>query len=342
MQPDIILPSFGLNPAHFSISRTGSGYIHATYKLTGPASYILQRINKNVFKQPEIIASNIREASNYLKHHHPEYLFLSSIQTADGKEMAYDDEGFPWRLFPFIENSITVDEVAHADEAFSAATEFARLTNYLDGVSLELFSPTINQFHDLNWRYQQFEHALRNATSERMDEAAETVSKCITCKHLVDQYNKLINSGVLQLRITHNDTKINNILFDSVTRKAICVIDLDTLMPGYFIYDLGDMIRTFVSPVNEEEKDLSKIVFRKPIYDALASAYHEQMDEKLNETEKTLFPFAGMMMTYIMALRMLTDFLEGDVYYQITYPKQNLIRARNQIKLLDVLMDQSY
>jgi hypothetical protein len=138
-------------------------------------------------------------------------------------------------------------------------------------------------------------------------------------------------------RIQHNDTKINNILFDKKTDKANCVIDLDTLMPGYFIYDVGDMIRTFVSPVSEEEKDLNKIIIRKEILDAVIDGYLSQMGDVLTKKEKTLIPFGGMMMTYIMGLRFLTDFLNGDVYYQTTYPGQNSIRASNQFYFLDLL-----
>jgi Ser/Thr protein kinase RdoA (MazF antagonist) len=147
----------------------------------------------------------------------------------------------------------------------------------------------------------------------------------------------LIESGSLKPRITHNDTKINNVLFDSTTQKAVCAIDLDTLMPGYFIYDLGDMIRTFVSPVDEEEKDISKIFVRKNIYDSLIQGYLSQMNDTLTSEENKAIPFSGLMMTYIMALRMLTDFLNGDVYYQIRYEGQNLVRATNQLKLLEEL-----
>ncbi len=135
----------------------------------------------------------------------------------------------------------------------------------------------------------------------------------------------------------HNDTKINNILFDAVTRKALCAIDLDTLMPGYFIYDLGDMIRTFVSPVNEEEKDLSKVIFREDIYHALVDGYMSQMKSILKKEETEHIAFGGLMMTYIMAMRMLTDFLNGDVYYHTTSPGQNLVRSSNQFHLLTIL-----
>jgi len=331
-----IIQSFGLDPENFAVQRIPSGYIHATYKLVGKPSYILQRVNKDVFTQPQVIASNLRQASNYLKKKHPGYVFLSALLTIDGKEMSFDKEGYPWRLFRFIDNSITIDKAETDKEAYDAAAEFARLTSNLDGVEVSHFKPTIDRFHDLAWRYEQFERAVETSTVERLRKAPDLIETCKRYKHLVDRYQELIQQGTLRLRITHNDAKINNILLDATTRHPVCVIDLDTLMPGYFIYDVGDMIRTFVSPANEEEKDLSKVVFRKTIYEALVTGYLSQMGDRLTETEKTLFPFAGMMMTYIMALRMLADFLNGDVYYQITYPEQNYVRAANQLRLLDV------
>jgi Ser/Thr protein kinase RdoA (MazF antagonist) len=332
-----IIRAFGLKPETLVIDRIGSGYINQTYKLRGDKTYILQRVNNAVFKKPEVIANNLRIAAEHLAQHHPDYLFLSSIPAADGKEMVYDNEGFPWRLFPYIENTMTVDKVDSEEEAFEAARGFGEFACKLAGIDPKLLKPTIDRFHDLAWRYEQFQTALKNTTEERKQYAADAIKDCQHFSFLVDQYNKLIASGELQLRVTHNDTKINNILFDGKTRKAVCVIDLDTLMPGYFIYDLGDMIRTFVSPVSEEEKDLSKVVFRRSMYDALIKGYNSQMHDALNNTERTLAPFAGMMMTYIMALRMLADFLNGNIYYQITYPDQNIDRARNQLKLLSLL-----
>jgi thiamine kinase-like enzyme len=337
MQLDAIIRSFNLDPAVFSIEKIGTGYINATFMLAGESSFVLQRVNKNVFVNPEDIASNIRIASDHLKKHYPNYLFLTNAKSKDGKEMIYDLEGFPWRLFPYINNSITIDKVETEAQAYSAASEFARLTNYLSNASIKVFKPTIEKFHDLSWRYEQFDTALQNASSVRSEQANDAINGCLAHRYLVDQYRDLIWSGNVHLRVTHNDTKINNILFDRTTHQAICVIDLDTLMPGYFIYDVGDMIRTFVSPVSEEERDLSKIVFRKNIYDAVIEGYQSQMKDKLTNTEQNLFHFAGMMMTYIMALRMLSDFLNGDIYYQITYPDQNLVRARNQVRLLEVL-----
>jgi len=161
-----ILAHFGLDPKKFLVEPIGSGYINLTYKVTGSSVYILQRINKNIFKQPEVIAGNLRIADDHLKKFHPEYLFLSPLPTANGKEMAYDKEGFPWRLFPYIKNSTTFDSVDSPKDAFSAASEFARLTRYLEGVDVNAFGATLERFHDLQWRYEQFETALANASAE--------------------------------------------------------------------------------------------------------------------------------------------------------------------------------
>jgi Ser/Thr protein kinase RdoA (MazF antagonist) len=337
MQLETIIRLFDLDPSTVAIDKIGAGYINATYKLTAASSFILQRVNKNVFIRPEDIASNLRLASDHLKKYYPDYLFLTNVKSKDGKEMVYDSEGFPWRLFPYINNSITIDKVETKAQAYSAASGFARLTRYLEGIDVSLFKPTIDSFHDLSLRYEQFETALQNTSHDKREKAKDVIDVCLGHKYLVDQYKTLIRKGDMRLRIMHNDTKISNILFDAITHQTICVIDLDTLMPGYFIYDVGDMIRTFVSPVSEEEKDLNKIVFREDIYRAVIEGYQSEMEDKLSSTEQSLFHFAGMMMTYIMALRILSDFLNGNIYYQITYADQNLVRARNQVTLLKVL-----
>jgi len=334
-----ILKSFGLSASEFSFERIGTGHIHQTFKLSGKDGkhYILQRINKNVFKQPEVIASNLRIASEYLRLNFPGYNFLRCIAALDKSDLVYDDEDFPWRLFPYQSNTITIDSVENSEEAFRAAKGFAQLTAYLDRVDITKFRETIPKFHDLSLRYQQFESAVKNVSDERLKAASDLIKMCKASYHHVVMYEKLIASDSLRLRITHNDTKISNILFDKVSNEASLVIDLDTLMPGYFIYDLGDMIRTFVSPVTEEESDFSKIAVRKEIYDAVLEGYLSAMGDVLSIDEQKAIPFAGKMMLFIMALRFLTDYLNGDVYYQTQYDGQNLVRAGNQMRLLELL-----
>jgi Ser/Thr protein kinase RdoA (MazF antagonist) len=329
---------FGLQAGDFSVEQIGSGHIHLTYSVKGSNSFIFQRVNRNVFKQPDLIASNLRCASDFLKSKYPNYSFLSCVRSLTDKDMEYDSKGYPWRLFPYIKNTVTVDSVTSADEAYQAAAEFGRLTRFLDGIDTKKFQPTIPRFHDLVLRKEQFELALSQAGTKAAG-ARQLIDACKDSYHLVDQYQQLISSGDLKERIVHNDTKINNVLFDRNSGRTVGAIDLDTLMPGYFIYDLGDMVRTFVCPVSEEEKDLNLIAFRKNIYEALLSGYLSEMNGVLTPAEHKAIPFAGKMMTFIMALRFLADYLRGNTYYHITYPEQNLVRAANQLRLLKMISE---
>jgi Ser/Thr protein kinase RdoA (MazF antagonist) len=331
-----IAQAFGFS-ASAKASPIGSGHIHQTFLIEDDRKFVLQRVNKNVFTKPEVIARNNRLAAEYLAAHHPEYLFPTTLRDVKGNELVYAADGFPWRVYPLIENTITVDFVTSAAQAFEAAKGFGLLTRNLNGVDCNTFEATLERFHDLQWRYSQFKTALSKAAHSVMQQAESEIKIAKEFQFLVHQYNDLIESGSLKTRITHNDTKINNILFDTLTGKAACVIDLDTLMPGYFIYDLGDLVRTCVSPVSEEEQDVARITFRKEIYDALLDGYLSQMKEYMSQQELQAVPFAGKMMTYIMALRFLADFLRGNTYYTIHYPHQNLVRARNQLQLLELL-----
>ena len=336
MAPASVLDAFGI-AASAVVKPIGSGHINQTFLVEDKSNFVLQRININVFTKPEIIANNNRIAADYLAKQYPEYLFLTALRDRNGKDLVYAEDGFPWRLYPLIENTFTVDVLTSADEAYEAAVGFARLAKNLNDVDIHLFKPTLERFQDLAWRYEQFEEALAKAKPEILAQAAEQVKQAKSFRYLVDEYKSLIASGSLKERVTHNDTKINNILFDKHSRKAVCVIDLDTLMPGYFIYDLGDMVRTCVSPVSEEEKDVTQIAFRKEMYDALVEGYLSEMRPMMTEVELKAIPFAGKMMTYIMAIRFLADFLRGNTYYHINYPDQNLVRARNQLTFLTIL-----
>ncbi len=332
-----VLSGFGLGFSSSHIKKLGNGHINETFLLNGPSKFVLQRINTNVFTKPEIIASNLRMASSYLAKNFPGYLFLSAAQTKSGDDMMWDEEESPWRLYPYISNTITMDSVSTPEEAFEAAKGFASLTKKLDGVSVDKFKPTIDRFQDLVWRFEQLQDAIQNAPYERQLEAESAIEQALSFDYLVDEYIDWTQSGKLKLRVVHNDTKINNILFDTRSNKAVAVIDLDTLMPGYFIYDLGDMVRTFVSPVSEEEHDLSQISFRFPFYQSLLDGYLSEMNDCLTVDEKEAIPYSGMMMTYIMAIRFLADYLNGDIYYHIDYAEQNLVRASNQLRLLALI-----
>jgi len=330
-----ILSAYGLDAEQFSIHRINSGHINYTFKVE--PGYVLQRINKNVFLDPLILAKNLQRASAELKRKAPDYLFLNVIQSLKGEDLVFDEEGYPWRLFPYIEDTVTINEVDNSRQAFAAAKAFGRLSRLLSESKINEFKETIPRFHDLTLRYEHFEHALEKASAERIEKSHDLCLGYKRFSYLVTKYQELIASNHMQLRITHNDTKINNVLFKKNTDEVVCVIDLDTLMPGYFIYDLGDMVRTFVSPASEEETDVTKIEVRSAIYQSILDGYLSEMKDVLSPEEQAAIPLAGLMMTFMIGLRFLTDYLNEDVYYQTAYLDQNLNRAANQFYLLEKL-----
>lgn len=327
---------YNLSPM-VSLVPIGSGHIHRTYKLqTASEAFVAQQLNTSVFKSPDLIVRNLKEAKRFIHKHDPEYLFVTPIPNVRGEWITLDEDGNHWRLFPFLKGTRTIDIVENPTQAYQAAKAFGQLTRQLHGCDVSLFQETIPRFHHLTYRFQQFNDALQIASTDRLKQSEFAIRQAKEFSILISVYEKSIASG-LPLRITHNDTKINNVLFDSSLTQVSAPIDLDTLMPGYFFYDLGDMVRTYTSPVSEEEKDLTKIGFRQEFHRAVMDGYLSEMERLLTPAEKTLIPFAGKMMTYIMALRFLTDFLQGDTYYHTTYPGQNLIRATNQLHFLHCL-----
>ncbi|HAC24251.1 MAG TPA: aminoglycoside phosphotransferase family protein [Cytophagales bacterium] len=340
---DAVLARFGLPVGDCLAERITTGHINFTYRVEVPSrrrSFILQRINRQVFHKPEIVSANIRLAADYLHKLDPDYLFPEPVQGVDGRDLQYDESGEPWRLFPFLSGTYTVNVATSPAQAYAAAAAFGRFNRLLSNLPIACVGETIPRFHDLAWRWQQFTDACERGVPARLAEASPEISQAKRFSTLVDQYRACLQSGALVKRVFHNDTKINNLLWWGDRHEPACVIDLDTLMPGYFIYDLGDLVRTLVSPVSEEERDVTRIAVRDEYYEAVVNGYTSAMEPVLTGQERQLVPFAGKMMTFIMALRFLSDFLLGDVYYQTHYPGQNLVRARNQLTLLEQLCGQ--
>jgi Ser/Thr protein kinase RdoA (MazF antagonist) len=333
---DNILIHFGLNPANYSITPFGSGLINHTWKVSTPGGqpcYILQKINAAVFRDPSAIALNISNLGNYLQQHYPQYLFAGALPGADGSTLYIDEKKQYFRLFPFIPRSHSVDMVHSPEQAFEAARQFARFTNLLRGFDTSLLKITIPQFHDLSLRYRQFTDALATGNRARIQAATELISYLQQQQYLVQTYERIQRDPGFRLRVIHHDTKISNVLFDD-NEKGLCVIDLDTVMPGYFISDVGDMMRTYLSPASEEETDLEKIVVRDAFFTAIARGYIGELNNELTATEKQHFVYAGQFMIYMQALRFLTDHLNDDVYYGARYEGHNFMRAQNQVVLL--------
>jgi Ser/Thr protein kinase RdoA (MazF antagonist) len=254
------------------------------------------------------------------------------IKTTSGHEIHYHD-GFYWRAFEYISDSYT-ENLRSPKKILSAAQCYGTFVRNLFGIDITKLTPTIPGFHDLNYRYNQFQLAKQQCKPERMTRSLELISKIEERKYLVDFYNNLTLNPAYQIRPMHHDCKLSNILFDTHTKKAICPIDLDTTMPGYFFSDLGDMVRTMVSESGEDSPS-EKIIIRKDLYDAILSGYQSGVGDALTQTELDHIHHGGLLMIYMQAVRFLTDYLSNDSYYKISYPEQNFVRAANQLALLE-------
>jgi len=338
MQLNDIQHKFGLE--NYTIKLFGNGLINTTWVLEnnkGEIDFILQKINQKIFRAPEDINYNIQLIVKYLKKHDPDYLFTNPLQTVDGNGLLKTDEGY-FRIFPFIKDSHTIDVVQKPEHAYEAAKQFAKFTKVLSGLNASELKITLPDFHNLSLRYKNFETAIRNGNKERVQESKEIINFIQQQKNIVNEFENIKLNPEFKIRVIHHDTKISNVLFDEED-KGICVIDLDTVMPGYFISDVGDMMRTYLSPANEEGKDFSKIEIRKDFYDAIVNGYLDEMAEELTETEKKYFVYAGKFMIYMQALRFITDYINNDIYYGAKYEGHNFRRATNQMVLLKKLMN---
>lgn len=329
-----ILSQFGLIEEQCKITKLGTGLINHTWVIdNGEQKFILQRINHNVFKQPEIIDQNTSSIDLFFKKFYPEYLFVSAVPTLQGETLIQHSNGY-FRLSNFIKDSVTITTVANAEQAYEAAKQFGRFTALLSDFNLKNLGITLPDFHNLTLRFKQFEDAITNGNPDRVKQTQDEIDKLFALKDIVDTYNNIIGNNTIPLRVIHHDTKISNVLFDQ-HGKGLCVIDLDTVMPGYFISDVGDMMRTYLSPANEEVQDLNQVSVRLEMFRAIFEGYMSELSDKLTATEKELFIYSGKFIIYMQALRFLTDYLNNDTYYGAVYPEHNLSRAKNQIKLLE-------
>lgn len=332
-----ILEAFSID-ARADANILSGGLINATWKVNdGHGEYILQRINHGVFKSPEKIDDNITRIANYLKEHHPDYYFVSPRAGKGGRTLVHTDEGC-FRLMPFVKDSVTLHTVTQPNQAYEAARQFGKFTKLLSGFDARTLQITIPDFHNLSLRYEQFETALAKGNRRRIEETREMIDILKEYRWIVNEFEAIRKNPDFRIRVTHHDTKISNVLFDK-DGKGICVIDLDTVMPGYFISDFGDMIRTYVSPANEEERDYDKIRVREDVLTAITDGYLEFMNDELSVAEKKHIEYSGLFLTYMQALRFLTDHLNDDIYYGARYEGHNRVRAGNQIRLLAELAE---
>jgi len=328
-----VLEDFGLKNIS-SIEKFGNGLINYSWKInTDSNSFFLQKLNTEVFPNPEDIATNLQLIGDYLSSKQPDYLFVHPIRTSKGRNFVKTGDKDIFRIFPFINDSHSIDVAETADQAYEAARQFGMFTKKLADFPAERLTSTLPEFHNLIHRYSQFRQALRGATKDRLRSANELVQRIYEHVDIISTYEKNQSATALPTRVMHHDTKINNVLFNT-NEKGICVVDMDTVMPGYFISDFGDMMRTYLSPSSEDDEDFEKIGIRNEFFQGIAEGYLEQMSSVLNNNEKEMLIYSGFFMTYMQGVRFLTDYLNNDAYYKTSYEGHNLVRAENQMTLL--------
>ncbi len=324
----------------------GSGHINDTFCATFSQAgafdrYIIQRINHHVFKQPVALMENVERVTRHLGAKFAGLAdasrrALTLVSAHDGKAWHCDDEGNYWRAYLFIEKARTHDAVRLPAQAYQGARAFGLFQKALSDLPAPRLHDTIPDFHHTPKRFARLEQAVAADAVNRAKLAAPEIEFALLNKEMT---GALLNAGLPE-RVTHNDTKFNNVMLDDATGEGICVIDLDTVMPGLALYDFGDMVRTATSPTVEDERDLSKVGMQFPMFEALTRGYLEAGGEFLTAQEKELLPMAGKLITFEIGIRFLTDYLEGDSYFKVHREGHNLDRARTQFKLVESIAQQ--
>ena len=340
---DEVLVAFLPDKEVLHFEELGSGHINDTFlvKTGHDESYVVQKINKSVFKDVPGLVRNKSLVSLFLHKKLSAIPYqerirrvLTFIPTSNGTYHYTDSNGDYWNVMIYIEDSHTFEIVKNLEIAYEGGKlfgDFLNLTEDFD--SLELIE-VIPQFHDMSFRFSQFEASLKDASEQRLVLSASLIKKVKGLKNEMHILQDLKEKGKIRLRVTHNDTKISNALFD-MDGKGLCVIDTDTIMPGIIHYDFGDAIRTICNSAAEDEKDLDKVNFNISFYEAYEKGFLEKMSSSITELERQYLPLGAKTMIFIMGLRFLTDYLNGDKYYKINYPEHNLVRAKNQFKLIE-------
>jgi Ser/Thr protein kinase RdoA (MazF antagonist) len=323
----------------------GSGHINDTFALTCRSAqgltrrYLLQRINGRIFRDIPALMENIARVTRHARSRLPAAggeRALSLIPGRDGGAFTRDEAGAAWRCYDFIEGARTYDLLERPEQAREAAAAFGRFQGLLADLPAPRLHETIPAFHHTRRRFESFVEILRRDPARRAAAAREEITFAAAREPTVDRLLDQHARGVLPERITHNDTKLNNVMLDDATGRAVCVIDLDTVMPGLALYDFGDLVRSATNAAPEDGTDLARAVARPEIFTALAEGYLSTARDFLLPAELAELAFSGRLITFEIGLRFLTDFLEGDVYFKTKRPGHNLDRARNQFSLEEV------
>lgn len=352
-----IASHFAINGRFLMGEPYGCGHINSTYCLyydrgsCPPMRVILQKINTGIFRDPDGLMNNIALVTDHIRNKNSDSpnadrCTLTVIPTVEGKGYYRDENGDCYRAYVFVENSFSLQQVENADQFESLAATFGEFQNQLADFDASKLVESIPDFHNTAKRYEAFEAAVEANLAGRANTVAEEIAFAKARKADASLLVEELKAGNLPLRVTHNDTKLNNVLFDADSGKAVCVIDLDTVMPGLVHYDFGDSIRFGASTAAEDEKDLSKVEMDLDLFEAYTRGFLSACGKTLTEKEIAYLPFSAKLLTYECGIRFLTDYLNGDTYFKIHYPEQNLDRCRTQFKLvadmeekMDVMQD---
>lgn len=328
------IPDLNEEQDSVQVKQIGNGLINHSYQIScrQDPDFFLQRINTAVFDKPEWLQQNYMEIWQYAEFEFTGLRLPAPIHTVHRRTVFRDNYGQYWRAFEFIENAKTISTAEKPAQAKATARAFARFTLALEEMNTGLLKEVIPGFHDLGLRYRQFETSLQTELYERMAVAADLVKELKKRERYCHFFEIITSADEFPLRVMHHDAKISNVLFHEKTGKVICPVDYDTVMPGYYFSDLGDMIRSMASAAGENHS--AEPVIRKAFYEAIISGYTDVLGGILSSSERKYIHAAGLLMIYMQSLRFLTDYLNGDTYYQVNHEGENLERARNQLALL--------
>ena len=338
-----VIRAFSLEGTLLEATPYGCGHINHTYRLRVEQNgcekqYILQKINAGIFKDIAGLMNNIQLISAHIRNgkagSDAERCALSIVPTKEGSLFYQAEDGACYRIYRFIEHTVTLQSVSCHDDFETLGRAFGEFQNQLSDFDASLLVETIPHFHHTVKRFEALEEAIRQNLAGRADTVAEEIAFARARKDDAARLLTLWQNGQLPLRVTHNDTKLNNVLFDETTHEAVCIVDLDTVMPGFVHYDFGDSIRFGASTAAEDEKDLSKVTMDLSLFEAYTRGFLSACGKALTETEVDQLAFSAKLLTYECGIRFLTDYLNGDTYFRIHYPEQNLDRCRTQFKLV--------
>lgn len=340
MQIEKIAQMFQIQGQPVSCKEFGSGHINYTVKVVTDAGleYVLQRINKYVFKDPVRLMENVSAVTDFLRQRVEDpRMALHMLPTREGIFFFQDEEGEYWRMYDFI-GGFCLDAPESEEDFYQSALAFGRFQRMLSDFPAHTLYETIPEFHNTVDRYRQFKESVREDRCGRLAQVREDVDFLLDREEMACTLQYLRERGELPLRVTHNDTKLNNVLLDKDTRKSLCVLDLDTVMPGLSLHDFGDSIRFGAATAAEDEPDLSKMSLDLHLFEVYTKGFLEAATA-LTQREVELLPMGAFVITVELATRFMKDYLDGDLYFKVAYPEHNLVRARAQMKLAADMQD---